>query len=339
MKFTLVGSGLLSWWQNFPRKRQNPQARTRSPISEIKGRNKGEFCTRHSISEPAARLAPALRRGLLGADHEPCILPSLRCRYGPVITIPAGGGRCARNRARSGAPGTPAPSPSCLHFANAALRPVGARRICPAGARSARLGAGLAQPSSSGPRKLGQARPGRAPARVARPAAAVAALPAAGSVRPGARCARSLGRRQLRPFRVRGHRLHRSTACADAAGPTLHLVPGYAAARRRPLRLLAREEPALLRRSRSIRAAATPLRCALSLAARLRRAFGGQAYASRSALRSFVAPLRARAARSPCAGPSPRREPRHQPGRPSAASKRPDPGTASVPSLVTDARP
>ncbi len=58
----------------------------------------------------------------------------------------------------------------------AALRRVGDRRSRPAGARCARLGAGLAQPAPSGPRELGQAGPGRAPARVACPAAAVPAL-------------------------------------------------------------------------------------------------------------------------------------------------------------------
>ena len=152
---------------------------------------------------------------------------------------------------------------------DATLRPVGDRRSSPAGARCARQAAAPASTVTvPGALRLPRRRRVGVPAHPSalerarvRPAAAVAALPSAGSVRPGARCARSLGRRQLRPFRVRGHQLHRSTACADAAGPSLHLVPGYAAARRRPLRLAALLSPRL------------NLRFAARCACRLRLAF------------------------------------------------------------------
>jgi hypothetical protein len=128
---------------------------------------------------------------------------------------------------------------------------------------------------------LRRARRGRMAPRCAKPRARPegigAASPRAKDTRPG-------------PRRCAALRLNAST---DGAA-TLHLVPGSAPPRRP------------FRRARSWNTRAQN-------SAALRVACRSLPYASRSAFRSFVAALRARAARlaslADCAGPSPRREP------------------------------
>jgi len=210
--------------------------------------------------------------------HDPCFLPSLRC--GPVSPAPPGAA-CGRSIGHErGAPVRPAPA----RHASTPLRFVPASRARPivTGGDPAAPGRLPATPQPPHePRQSLRLVPWRrvgASARVARPAAPVASLPAAGSARPGARGARALARQAGRGA-ARGHPNPGSTArrcglkdASTAGAATLQLgtASAYAAPTVPALRAPGTPARKQLRSLRSLRVAtllaatARALRCAPS---------------------------------------------------------------------------